>query len=189
MSISGIILSSLALLLVFLNAIMLNINSVPGENIVAVIGMVVVIAGIIVYALKEQIMSIHISGRWLRPVAVALAAVVVLIIALVQPWSVNPEGVIARAYSATEELLSYRTSSSIIYTHEGNTTTHSSEWEYMAPDRGHGKLNFGSEAFEFIIIGNTQYIRREADDDSGNIFSLSVSGSTHSIDEPQRQLL
>ncbi len=55
MSITGIVLGSLALLLVFLNAIMLNINNVPGENIVRVIAMAVVIAGIIAYALYNKI--------------------------------------------------------------------------------------------------------------------------------------
>lgn len=53
--VSGIVLGALALLLVFLNAIMLNINNVPGENIVRVIAMAVVIAGIIAYALYNKI--------------------------------------------------------------------------------------------------------------------------------------
>jgi len=190
MPISGIILSSLALLLVFLNAIMLNINNVvPGENIVRVIVMAVVIAGIIAYAFKEQIMSIHVSGRWLRPAVVALAAVAVLIVALVQPWSVNPQGVIAKAYSATEGLLSYRTSSSLTYTHKGEVNNQSSEWEYVSPDRGHGHLNLGLGTFEFIIIGDKQYIR-ELDGASGKLFAIgvSVSGSTHSKEDTLRVL-
>ena len=188
MPISGIILSSLALLLVFLNAIMLNINNVvPGENIVRVIGMAVVIAGIMAYALYDQIRKI--PRKWWRPALMVGAAAVILALAIIQPWSVNPQGIIAKAYSATGGLLSYRTSSSLTYTYKGKATIHSSEWEYAAPDRGHGMLNLDSEAFEFIIIGDKQYVR-EPDGASGNLFSVavSISGSTHSKEETLRVL-
>jgi hypothetical protein len=186
--VTGIVLGSLALLLILMNAIMLNINNVPGENIIRVIGIAVVIAGIIAYAFKEQIMSIHISERWLRPATVVLAAVVVLIVALVQPWSVSPQSVIAKAYAATEGLLSYRTSSSITYTYKGEVNNQSSEWEYVFPDRAHGSLNLGLETFEFIIIGDKQYVR-EPDNASGKIsIGVSVSGSTHSKEDTLRLL-
>jgi len=188
MPIAGIVLGSLALLLVFLNAIMLNINNVvPGENIVRVIGIAAVIAGIIAYALYEQIRRI--PRKCWRPALIVGVAAIILVLALVQPWSVNPQGIIAKAYSATEGLLSYRTSSSLTYTYKGKATIHSSEWEYVAPDRGHGRLNLDSEAFEFIIIGDKQYVR-EPDGASGNLFSVavSISGSTHSKEETLRVL-
>lgn len=163
MPITGIVLCSLALLLVFLNAIMLNINNVPGENIGRVIGMAVVIAGIIAYAFKEQIMAIRISGKWLRPAAVAVAAVAVLIIALVQPWSVSPQSVIAKAYSATEGLLSYRMSSTFISTSEGRTFQQTSECEFAAPDRWHQILTMDGREYEIISVGDNIYVNDPAD--------------------------
>jgi outer membrane lipoprotein-sorting protein len=174
MPITGIVLGSLALLLVFLNVIMLNINNVPGENIFAIIGMAVVIAGIIAYAFKEQIMSIHISGRWLRPAVVALAAVVVLIVALVQPWSVNPEGVIARAYSATEGLLSYRATMSGTASEGGNLN---STIEFVFPDRFRVRLTSGGETDEFIVVGDKQYVK-SGDMSRNTIIAFSNSASS-----------
>jgi outer membrane lipoprotein-sorting protein len=161
--VTGIALGSLALLLVFLNAIMLNLNNVPGESVVRVIGMAVVIAGIIAYAFKEQIMRIHISGRWLRPAMVALAAVVVLVIALVQPWNVSPQSVIAKAYSATEGLLSYRMSSTFTSTSEGETFEQTSEWEFAAPDRWHHIFTMDGREYEIISVGDSIYINDPAD--------------------------
>jgi hypothetical protein len=155
MPLTGIVLGSLALLLVFLNAIMLNINNVPGENIVVVIVMAVVIAGIIVYAFKEQIISIRVSGRWQRPAAVALAAVVVLIVVLVQPWSANPAGVIAKAYSATEGLLSYRATISGASAGDGLDSI----IEFVFPDRLHAIITSGEETDEFIVVGDKQYVK------------------------------
>jgi len=156
MPITGIVLCSLALLLVFLNAMMLNINNVPGENIVRVIVMAVVIACIIAYAFKEQIMSIRVSGKWLRPAAVALAAVVVLIVALMQPWSVNPQGVIAKAYSATEGLLSYRATISGTGSEESNLD---SVIEFAFPDRFRVRITSDGETDEFIVVGDKQYVK------------------------------
>jgi len=156
MPITGIVLGSLALLLVFLNEIMLNINDVPGDNIVAVIGMAVVIAGIIAYAFKEQIMSIRVSVRWLRPAIVAVVALVVLIIALVQPWSVSPQSVISKAYAATEGLVSYRATISGTGS-EGDTLD--SVIEFVFPDRFHARITSDGETNEFIIVGDEQYVK------------------------------
>jgi hypothetical protein len=174
MPITGIVLSSLALLLVFLNAIMLNINNVSGENIIRVIGIAIVIAGIIAYAFKEQIMSIHVSGRWLRPAAVALLAVVVLIVVLVQPWAVNPEGIIAKAYSATEGLLSYRATMSGTAS-EGDTSNAVTEFVY--PDHFHARLTSDGETDEFIIIGDKQYVK-SGDMSRNTIIAFSNSASS-----------
>jgi hypothetical protein len=181
-AITGVVFCSLALVLDSISII-----AYPDRQTWIIFVTALVIAGIIAYALYDQIRKIPRKLWW--PVLIAGAAAVILALAIVQPWSVNPQGVIAKAYSATEGLLSYRTSSSITYTHEGETTTHSSEWEYVAPDRGHGKLTLGSEAFEFIIIGDKQYVR-EPDGASGNLFSVavSISGSTHSKAETLRVL-
>lgn len=119
-------------------------------------------------------MSIHVSGRWLRPAAVALSAVVVLIVALVQPWSVNPESVIAKAYSATEGLLSYRATMSGIAS-EGDTSNAVTEFVY--PDRFHARLTSDGETDEFIIIGDKQYVK-SGDMSRNTIITFSNSASS-----------
>jgi hypothetical protein len=178
MPITGIVLGSLALLLVFLNAIMLNINNVPGESVVRVIAMAVIIASIIAYAFKERIMSIRISGRLLRPVAIVLAAVVVLIVALVQPWSVNPEGVIARAYSATEGLLSYRMSyNSLKTTYSNETEELTFESEFVAPDRYYLKMIEDGEEFEAILSGSRLFVKSNSTS-KNTVYALVVSSSS-----------
>ena len=101
-------------------------------------------------------MGIHISGKLLRPAAVVLAAVVVLILALVQPWSVNPEGIIAKAYSATEGLLSYRATMSGNASEGGNLD---STIEFVFPDRFRVSLTTGGGTDEFIVVGDTQYVK------------------------------
>jgi len=156
--VTGIVLGSLALLLILMNAIMLNINSVPGENIVRVIGIAAVIAGIIIYASKEQIMTLSVSGKWLRPAAVAVAAVVVLILALVQPWSgsLEPQSVLAKAYTATEGLLSYRATISGTAS-EGSALD--SVIEFVFPDRFHAIITPDGEMDEFIVVGDKQYVK------------------------------
>jgi len=174
MPIAGIILSSLALLLVFLNGIMLNINNVPGENIVRVISIATVIAGIIAYAFKEKIKTLRVSGRLLRPAVVALAAVVVLIVAMVQPWSVNPQGVIAKAYSATEGLLSYRATISGTG-FEGRTLD--SVIEFAFPDRFRVRITSDGETDEFIVVGDKQYVK-SGDMSRNMIIAFSRSASS-----------
>jgi len=149
----GIVLCALALAFDLFHAII-----VPSGNIGTIIGVAIVIAGIIAYAFKEQIMSIHVSGRWLRPAAVALAAVVVLIVVLVQPWSVNPQGVIAKAYSATEGLLSYRLTYFGTTSVGDETSSHHMEVMFAAPDRYHITVMNDGQRDEFIIIGDTQYV-------------------------------
>jgi hypothetical protein len=157
LTITGVVFSALALLLVFFNEIMVSRSSMPEDNnIAAVIGMAVVIAGIMAYAFKEQIMTLNVSGRWLRPAVIALAAIIVLIVVLVQPWSVNPEGVIAKAYSATESLLSYRASISGTASEGGNLD---SIIEFVFPDRFHAIITSGGETDEFIVVGDKQYVK------------------------------
>jgi len=141
----------------------LNVSNVPGANIGAIIGISVIAIGIIVYAFKEKIMTLKFPGNLLRPAIVTMVAVAVLIIALLQPWSVSPQSVIAKAYSATEDLLSYRMSGFFTSTSEGKTFQQTSEWEFAAPDRWHQIFTMDGREYEIISIGDSIYIRDPAD--------------------------
>lgn len=101
-------------------------------------------------------MSIRVSVRWLRPAIVAVVALVVLIIALVQPWSVSPQSVISKAYAATEGLVSYRATISGTGS-EGDTLD--SVIEFVFPDRFHARITSDGETNEFIIVGDEQYVK------------------------------
>jgi predicted anti-sigma-YlaC factor YlaD len=165
MSIIGIVLGSLALLLVFLNAIMLNINNMePGENIGLVIGIAAIIVGIIAYAFKEQIMSVHISGKWLRPAVVALAAIVILVLTLVQPWSssLEPQIVLAKTHEAVANIQTYR----LVYfgttMMNGKTSSYHMEVMFASPDRYYINVTNDGQKDKFIIIGDMQYATNSA---------------------------
>ena len=124
--------------------------------------------------------------RWIRPALAAIPVVTVLIALLVlQPWSSFPshQSIIAKAYAANEELLSYRTSSSIAYTHNGETTAQSTEWEYASPDRYRGKMTTDIGTSEFIIIGDKQYVWESDDATGGSQFQIASSGSIHSKED------
>lgn len=106
--------------------------------------------------------------RWMRPALAAIPVVIVLIVLLVlQPWGSFPGGIMAKAYATTEGLLSYRESSSLVSTHNGETTTWDSEVEYAAPDRYRAKLTLGTGTFEVITIGDKKYVWR-ADNTTDN---------------------
>lgn len=114
--------------------------------------------------------------RWMRPALAAIPVVIVLIVLLVlQPWGSFPGGIIAKACATTEGLLSYRTSSSLIYTHNGETTINDSEGEYAAPDRYRGKFTLGNSTFEVITIGDKNYAWR-ADNTTDNAWSAGTYG-------------
>jgi hypothetical protein len=155
LSIAGVVLGFLALVLDSISII-----TFPDRDtwVVFVIG--VVIAGIIAYALYDQIRKI--PRRWWRPALVVLAAVVVLIVALVQPWGspLEPESVMAKAYTATEGLLSYRSAYFGTTMAEGETSSHLMEVAFAAPDRYHIRITNNDETDEFIIIGDTQYVAK-----------------------------
>jgi hypothetical protein len=119
-------------------------------------------------------MSIRVSGRLLRPAAVGLAAMVVLVVVLVQPWSVNPEGVIAKAYAATEGLLSYRSTMSGIASEGGNLD---STIEFVFPDRFRVSLTSGGGTDEFIVVGDKQYVK-SGDMSRNTIIAFSNSASS-----------
>jgi len=114
--------------------------------------------------------------RWMRPALAAIPVVIVLIVLLVlQPWGSFPGGIMAKACATTEGLLSYRTSSSLIYTHNGETTINDSEGEYVAPDRYRGKFTLGNSTFEVITIGDKNYAWR-ADNTTDNAWSAVIYG-------------
>lgn len=114
--------------------------------------------------------------KWLRPALAAGSVVVILAILLVtQPWGVSPQSVMAKAYTATTELQSYRMFSSIKSTLEGKTSEATFETEFVAPDRHRGKATMNGDWVEFIIIGDKQYIR---DSDPSRTTSVGVSSSS-----------
>lgn len=117
--------------------------------------------------------------RLIRPALITVPVVAILIALLVlQPWaSPGPERLIAEAYAATESLQSYRIDSSITNTFEGETVEASSEMEFAAPDRYHGKMTVDGETHEFIIIGDKQYTRERNGTQSGTVYGISMSGS------------
>jgi hypothetical protein len=80
MPIKGIVLGSLALVIVFFNALMLNINNVPGENIIRLISIAAVIGGIILYALYNLLKKT--PFRWISLSLATLLAAVVLVVFL-----------------------------------------------------------------------------------------------------------
>jgi hypothetical protein len=114
--------------------------------------------------------------RWMRPALAAISVVIVLIVLLVlQPWGSLPGGIMAKACATTEGLLSYRTSSSLVSTHNGETTIWDSEGEYAAPDRYRGKFTLGNSTFEVITIGDKNYAWR-ADNTTDNAWSAGIYG-------------
>lgn len=147
---------------------------VPDRQAGIVIAVVLVIMGVIVYAFYNKIKIA--SRKWLHPALVVGAAAIVLAILLVtQPWGLSPQSVMAEAYAATESLQSYRMFSSIKSTLEGETSETTFETEFIAPDRHRGKATMNGDWFEFIIVGDKQYIR---DSDPSRKTSVSVSSSS-----------
>ena len=168
--VSGIILCALALVYDLFHAVI-----VPVGSIGAIIGIAAVIAGVIVYAFRDRIVALRLSGKWLRPSLAASAVVIILVLALIQPWSVSPHKIIARAYSATEGLLSYRAEMSGAGS-EGDTLN--STIEFVYPDRFHVSIETYSGVDEFIVIGDRQYVK--SGDMSRNMM-IAFSQSTASI--------
>ena len=110
----------------------------------------------------------------LRPALVATAIAGAIIAALVlQLPTDDPSGPIAKAYAATAGLTSYRMSGSTTYTGNGESAEIALEWEFVAPDRYHGKLTTQGDIQEFIIIGDQQYARDSGSGQSrGTVFVM-----------------
>jgi len=147
---------------------------VPDRQAGIVIAVVLVIMGVIVYAFYNKIKIA--SRKWLRTALAIGAAVIVLAVLLVtQPWGLSPQSVMVKAYAATESLQSYRMFSSIKSTLEGETSEATFETEFVAPDRHRGKATMNGDWFEFIIVGDKQYIW---DSDPSRKTSVRVSSSS-----------
>lgn len=97
--------------------------------------------------------------RWLRPALVVGTVMILLTIVLItQPWggSLEPQGVLVQAYTATENLQSYRATISGTAS-EGDTLD--SVIEFVFPDRFHARITSDEETNEFIIVGDKQYVK------------------------------
>ncbi len=165
LAITGIVLGSLALAWVLFNEIML-----PDNSIVPIAAVSAIIAGIIIHALKEKIMALKNSGKALRPVIIGVAAVAILIMALVQPWSgPDPKTVFARAHDAASSFDSYHMSLSAYTANPDGTSEQSMDVKFSAPDRYHvislmSSAELPVDSVEYIIIGEKQYVRKFSDD-------------------------
>lgn len=126
---------------------------VPGGNVGTIIAISIVGIGVIVYALYDKIKVIPM--KVLRPALVVFAAIVILIIAYVQPWSVKPQSVMAKGYTATESLLSYRATISGI-TEDSSIAV---DIECVYPARVHATIVTDGETDEFMVVGDRQYIK------------------------------
>jgi len=171
--ISGVVLCSLA---IAFNLFLVII--VPDGDIGAVIGVAVVIVGIIVYALYEQIRKI--PRKWWRPALIVGIAAIILVLALVQPWSgsLEPQSVLAKTHEALESIQTYRFSYFGTTTVDGETSSHNMEVMFAAPDRYHINVTIDGQRDEFIIIGDTQYVTNNA---FGRASIMASSGSFSSI--------
>lgn len=141
-----------------------NIIIVPDAAPGMIAAVSVIAAGIIIYALKDRIAAIKVPAKWLRPAIIGFAAVAVLVLALVQPWSgsLEPQKVLAKTYTATEKLQSYRMTYSGTTSVDGNTSSHHMEVMFDAPDRYHIHIISDAKTDEFIIIGENQYVTNNA---------------------------
>jgi hypothetical protein len=151
--ISGVVLGFLALVLDSISMI-----TYPDRDTWIVFVIAVVIVCIVAYALYDQIRKI--PRRWWRPVLVAFTAVVVLVLAILQPWGspLEPESVMAKVYTAIEGLQSYRLTYYGTITSESETTSSLMEVTFAAPDRYHIRTTNNDETDEFIIIGDIRYV-------------------------------
>jgi len=90
----------------------------------------------------------------------------------VQPWggSLEPQSVLAKTYTVTEGLLSYRATMS------SDVGTSDAVMEFVSPDRFHARLIAGGEMDEFIVVGDRQYVK-SGDMSKNMIIAFSNSAS------------
>ena len=117
--------------------------------------------------------------RFLRPVLVVVVILaVVLTLVIIQPWSVNPQNILAKAYEAVSAVQSYHLiiSGSSSSMPDGMTSEHYMEVEFAAPDRYHylsiDNYNGASEqTHEFIVIGDDLYSH------GGNVGGIAITST------------
>lgn len=113
-------------------------------------------------------------------VVLCVLAITALLLVNVMAGCQQASGIIAKAHAATMDLQSYRTTSSISSTFEGQTSELTYETEFVAPDRYRGKATTNGDWVEFIIIGDKKYIR---DSDPSCTTSVGVVGSSLSEED------
>jgi len=128
--------------------------------------------------IREKIISQVKSGsfppdirmrRWIMSGASAVIIIVIILLLVIQPWNFsNTQGVMAKVYTATEQVHSYRVMSSpplfsITLTLVGgktisnSTTNDYSELAYVFPDKIHLKMSYSGKGDEYIFIGDKEY--------------------------------
>ena len=121
------------------------------------------------------------SRKWLRPVLLVAAAVIILVIVLVTrspDISPTPEELAAMAETIEAlEVQSYRTIWSGTSTNRGKTTESYQEAAFTAPDRYHLERKEDGAVSEFIAIGDTQYIK--SSEVSPNIMRAFTQSASH----------
>ena len=132
--------------------------------------------------------------RWKWPILICAPILIIVVTLLVlHPWSTSPghQGVIAEVYAAVMEIQSYREVSSMTSTFEGMSSEVTSSMEFAAPDRYHMKTTMNGEVYEFIIIGDKQYIRQPGNGnwDEGEIkVAVAIVDSTPSQEKTLERL-
>jgi hypothetical protein len=127
--------------------------------------------------IREQATGGWATSRLLRPVLVAAAIIMAVVVPLViQLSGTGPGGGIAEAYSAFAGLKSYRMTGSTITTTDSATTEVAFVWAYVAPDRYQGRLTEGGESREFIIVGEDQYTRTTSGAQTGVVVIVTSGG-------------
>jgi hypothetical protein len=104
-----------------------------------------------------RIMNILISRNWLRLVGIGILAIIVLVLAIVQPWSgpLSPDEVLAQASSIQAEIQSYRMKYSDEEAKGGMVSV--AEAAYALPASYRLTLSVGDWVREYITVGETRY--------------------------------
>ena len=117
------------------------------------------------------------ARRLPRPALVVAAVVAAVVVPLVlQLLGTDPGTRIAEAHSMFAELQSYRMTGSTASTVNQTTSEVSFDWAFVAPDRYRGTLIDDSEEWEFIIIGEEQYVRTPDGDQAGGTVVVITTG-------------
>jgi len=128
-------------------------------------------------------MTPRISGKWLKPVLIVLAAAVLILVVVVTrspDVSPNPEELNHMGETIeTLEVQSYRSTLSGVSTNRGKTTESHHEAVFTAPDRYHIKMTEDGAVSEFIAIGDAQYIK--SSELSPNVMIASTQSVSYSI--------
>ncbi len=99
-------------------------------------------------------------SRWVRSGVIAGLVVTILFgLTIMQSCGDDTQDIIRKAYTATENLQSYRMVGSNTSTVEGDSSIFTYEETFTAPDRYYSKIDIDGKTFEFINIGDEGYVR------------------------------